>query len=92
MTITVDPPEDAAAVLNERAEVEGSLPAEFAAEVLAERFQSDYEGEFPLDAEAVQKIRRSRAEIDAGQALSLEEARADFKATFAGGHANRSAE
>lgn len=41
----------------------------------------DTEG-FLLDDDAVAKIRRGLAEVSAGQTLSLEEARADFKATF----------
>ena len=42
----------------------------------------DDEEEFPLGADAVEKIRRGLAEVDAGQTVSLEEACADLKAAF----------
>ncbi len=82
MTITIDLPEDAAATLNERARAEGRPIAELATEAVTDRYGSFDEEEFPLDADAVENIRRGLAEVDAGQTMSLEEARADFKAAF----------
>ncbi len=83
MTITIDLPEDTLANLNERAQAQGRPAAELVAEVVTERFGADYDAEeFPLDEDAVEKIRRGLAEVDAGQTMSLEEAQADFRATF----------
>lgn len=53
-------------------------------EAIIERFGTDHDTEdFPLDDDAVDRIRRGLTEVEAGQTLSLEEARADFRATFA---------
>jgi len=83
MTITIDLPEHTLANLNERAQAQGRPAAELVAEVVTERFGADHDAEdFPLDADAVEKIRRGLAEVEAGQTMSLEEARADFKASF----------
>ncbi len=83
MTITIDLPEDAAATLNERARAEGRPAAELVAEVVTERFGTASDAEdFPLDEDAIEKIQRGLAQVDAGQTMSLEEAQANFKATF----------
>ncbi len=91
MTITIDLPEDAAATLNERAQVEGKPPAEFAADVLTERLRSGYEEEFPLDAEAAEKIRRGFADMDAGRTVSLKESQARIEALLTARQGNGSA-
>ncbi len=84
MTITIDLPEETVANLRERAQAQGRPAADLAAEVVTERYGADYDPEeFPLDADAVEKIQRGLAEVKAGQTLSLEEARADFRETFA---------
>ena len=84
MTITIDLPEDTAANLRERARAQARPAVELVTEAIIERFGTDYDPEkFPLDADAVEKIQRGLAEVKAGQTLSLEEARTDFRATFA---------
>lgn len=47
----------------------------------------DTEG-FLLNDDALEKIRRGLAEVSAGQTMSLEEARADFKVTFSARYKN----
>jgi predicted transcriptional regulator len=91
MIITIDLPEDTAATLNERARAEGRPIAELATEAVTDRYGCFDEEEFPLDADAVKKIRRGLAEVDAGQTMSLEKARADLKAAFATRYGNASA-
>ncbi len=82
MTITIDLPEDTAAILNERARVEGRPIAELATEAVTDRYSAFDEEDFLLDDDAVVKIWRGLAEVDAGQVASLEEALANFKASF----------
>ncbi len=87
MTITIDLPEETAANLRERAHAQARPAAELVAEVIIERFGTNYDpDDFPLDADAVEKIQRGLAEVEAGQTMSLEEARADFRATFVTRH------
>lgn len=88
MTITIDLPEDTAATLNERARAEGRPVAELATEAVTDRYGSFDEEDFPLDEDAVEKIRQSLAERDAGQTISLEEARANLKSAFAARYGN----
>lgn len=78
MTLTINLPEDTLATLNERARAEGRPVAELATEAVTDRYGPYDEDEFPLDADAVEKIRRGFADMDAGRTVSLEEARADL--------------
>ena len=90
MTITIDLPEDTAATLDERARAEGRPIAELATEAVTDRYGSFDEENFPLDADALEKIRRGLAEANAGQSMSLEEAQANFKASFSAHYMNGS--
>lgn len=84
MTITIELPDETVAALITQARTQGRPAAELAAEAVAERFGTNRQGEeFPLDDDAVGSIQRGFADLDAGRTLSLEEARADFKTTFA---------
>ncbi len=89
MTITLDLPENTTANLTERAQAEGRPISELAREAIIDRYGVDEE-EFPLEADAVEKIRRGLAEIETGQTISLEEARAELKAAFAAHHGSSS--
>ena len=88
MTITIDLPEDTAATLNERARAEGRPVAELATEAVTARYGSFDEEEFPLDEDAVEKIRRGFADMDAGRTISLEDSRTRIEALLAARHGN----
>lgn len=92
MTITIDLPEDTLANLNERAQAQGRPAAELVAEVVTERFGADYDAEdFPLDEDAVEKIRRGFADMDAGRTVSPEDSRTRIEDLLAARHGNGSA-
>ena len=90
MTITIDLSDDTVATLIAQARTEGRPAAELAAEVIAERFGADSdEEEFPLNADAIEKIRRGFADMDAGRTVwALEESRANLEAAFAARYGN----
>ena len=88
MTITIDLPEDTAATLKERAQAEGRPVAELATEAVTDCYGSFDEEEFPLDEDAVEKIRRGFADMDAGRTVSLEDSRARIEALLAVRHGN----
>ena len=90
MTITIDLPEEAIANLNERARAEGRPVTELATEAVTDRYGSFDEEEFPLDEDAVEKIRQSLAERDAGRTISLEDSRTRIGALLAARHGNGS--
>ncbi len=89
MTITIDLPDDTVSTLLAWARTEGRPAAELAAEAVAERFGTDAE-EFPLNADAIESIRRGFADIDAGRTVSLEESRTKIEALLAARHGNGS--
>ena len=92
MTITLDLPEHTLANLNERAQAQGRPAAELVAEVVTERFGADHDAEdFPLDADAVEKIRRGFEDMDAGRTVSLEDSRSRIQSLLAARHGNGSA-
>ena len=91
MTITIDLSEDTAATLNERARTEGRPVAELATEAVTERYGYFDEEEFPLDADAVENIRRGLKDMDAGRTVSLKDSRSRIEALLATHHGNDSA-
>jgi len=92
MTITIDLPEHTLANLNERAQAQGRPAAELVAEVVTERFGADHDAEdFPLDADAVEKIRRGFEDMDAGRTVSLEASHSRIASLLAARHGNGSA-
>jgi len=87
MTITIDLPEDTAANLRERARAQARPAVELVTEAIIERFGNDYDPEgFPLDADAVEKIRRGFADMEAGRSVSLEDSRARVEGLLTARH------
>ena len=91
MTITIDLPEETVTNLREWAQTQGRPAAQIAAEVVMERFGANHDAEeFLLDDDALEKLRRGFADIDAGRTVSLEESRTRIEALLAARHGNGS--
>lgn len=82
MTITIELPDATVAALIDQARTEGRHASELAVEAVTERFGgvSEYA---PLEADAVEGLRRGFADLDAGRTLPLETAREEFASAFA---------
>ena len=92
MTITIDLSEDTAATLNARARAEGRPAAELVVEVVTERFGAEHDaGDFPLNDDALEKIRRGFEDMDTGRTVSLEASRSRIESLSAARHGNGSA-
>lgn len=84
MTIQLHLPDETVAVLIMRAQAQGRLAEELAAEALSALFTDVPAEDEATGSDALDRLRQGFADLDAGRTLSIQDAHSAFDASFQG--------